>query len=392
MSDPTPNIAPAAIAQPGETGGPPFVLAGSEWLAIQNYVTDGLALPTDMPAFAKSLGPGAPSDLSDFNQIVTAYQAINGHCATWHDVTFPATVSLASDVYDYGANKAPVYYPAILTEANILVSDPTNAQALAALKAILDNLQATANGYATKAAAVAQQVTDFANQTAADQTTLVGPKGDAGLVKYYNDKYGATSAQVVEFQKQLGGWRDSLDKANADYRYDVIVAATTPTYGWIWPFGTIAAAVVAGVYGSRATADLAAAKAAQAQIDQLNNEISADANLMSVIQLAVRGVTKIATDIAAALPAVQKVQGVWGGIRDDITNITNIIENDIEKALPIIMSLGVDEAVKAWSNVATAANNYRLTAYVQPAPGLQSMLAWKVQTQIASDASQALAA
>src|SRR4051794_7316825 len=196
MSDPTPNIAPAAIAQPGETGGPAFCLAKSEWIAVQTFVTDGLALPIDMTAFKNSLGPGAPSDLSDFNQLITAYQSINGNCTNWQNTIFPATVSLASDIYDYGMNKAPVYYPPILKEANILVSDPTNAQALAALKAILSSLQGSASGYATKAAGVAKQIQDFANATAADQTTMVGPQGGAGLVKYYNDKYGTASAEV----------------------------------------------------------------------------------------------------------------------------------------------------------------------------------------------------
>jgi hypothetical protein len=381
-----PNIAPAAIADAGEAGGPGFCLAKSEWIAIQTYVTDGLALPTNQTTFKNSLGPGAPSDLSDFNQLITAYQAINTHCTNWQKTVFPATVSLASDIYDYGANKAPVYYPPILKEANILVTDPTNAQALAALKAILGSLQATANGYAAKATAVAKQIQDFATATTADQTTLVGPQGNAGLVKYYNDKYGTASTEVVEFNKEIAAQRLILASANAEYDHDVIVASTTPTYVWLWPFGTIAAAVVAGIYGDKAVKALAAARAAQDKINSLSAQIATDAALMSAIFVASTGMNKIVTDIAAALPVIQKIQGVWGGIRDDLANITNIIENDIAKALPIIMNLGVDEAVKAWHNVAVAANNYRVNAYVQQGPASQSMLAWKVQTQMSSDA------
>ena len=57
---------------------------------------------------------------------------------------------------------------------------------------------------------------------------------------------GTLNDDIAETQREL-------DKASADYNYDVTVAATTPTYAWIFPFGTIPAVVVAGVYGKRAT-------------------------------------------------------------------------------------------------------------------------------------------
>lgn len=44
-----------------------------------------------------------------------------------------------------------------------------------------------------------------------------------------------------------------MDKVTKEYNYDVVVAATTLTYVWIFPFVTIPAVVVAGVYGNRAT-------------------------------------------------------------------------------------------------------------------------------------------
>lgn len=360
-----PNIGPGDIAEPGTQGGPGFILSKTEWIAVQVYVTDALALPTTDDAFKQSLGPGAPADLSDFKQLITAYKNINDHCSTWQNTTFPNTVSLASNIYEYGTIKAPVYYPPILKEAKILQDDPDNKEAKAALKAILDRLTTTAKDYAAKAHAAEQEIKTFADGTQSDKTTLIGTDGKSGLLKYYNDKYGSTSQEVVDLNKDIKAQQIILDAANKEYDHDVVVAATTPTYAWIFPAGTIAAAVVAGVYGHKAVEALDSARAAQDKINELSAEIAADANLMTAINSAELGLTSISTELSAALPVIQKIQGVWGGISDDLDNIVKIIDEDIRKALPIIMNLGVDEALDAWRKVGNAANQYRINAYVK---------------------------
>ncbi|HEU5003916.1 MAG TPA: alpha-xenorhabdolysin family binary toxin subunit A [Actinomycetota bacterium] len=378
------SIAPGAIAVPGTEGGPGFALSKPEWIAVQTFVTNGLALPTNDTEFRNSLGAGAPSSLADFQRLITCYQSIYGHCTTWQGDTFPKSVTLASEVYEYGTSKAPVFYPPILKEADILSKNPGDDGAKEALKAILDNLSQTAGGYATRAADVQKDIQAFADGTAADQTTLIGPDGQGGLLKYYNDKYGSASAEVEALTKDIAAQRIVLQSANDEYDHDVIVAATTPTYAWVWPIGTIAAAVVAGIYGDKAVKARERAQAAQGKIDTLTDQLTADANLMTAIHSATFGLTSISGNIAAALPVIQKIQGVWGGIADDLKAIVRLIDVDIRQVPPIIMGLGVDEAMKAWFNVAQAANAYRLNAYVTEQPGAESMALWKVRTQLSS--------
>lgn len=385
MANATYSIGPGELADAGTQGGPAFALSKTEWIAIQTYVNDGLSLPTTLAQFKNSLGSGAPSDLSDFQQLITAYAAINGHCTTWQQTTYPTTVSLASDVYDYGTNKVPVYYPAILKEAQILVNDPTNQDAAAALKAILDNLQGQAQKYQQRAQAAFQAAKQFADDTQADENTLIGPQANAGLKKYYNDKYGATSQDVTNLTADLAAQRVALAGDQAEYRQDVIIAATTPTYAWIFPYGTIAAAIVAGIYGHKAVEALDAVHADQAKIDTLNAELAADANLINAINLATNGISGIVLALQAALPVLQKIEGIWGAIADDIGSIVSLIDTDIRQVPPIIMNLGVDEATKAWYNVAQAANQYRVNAYVTVSGGPQaSMEAWKLTAHLAS--------
>ncbi len=384
------SIGPGAIATAGTPGGPGFSMSKPEWIAIQTYVNDALSLPITIDQFKASLGQGAPSDLTDFNQLIAAYVTLHGECSTWQTTTYPNTVSLASDIYDYGTNKVPIYYPAILVEANKLVANPNDQQAAAALAAILDSLQGTATDYSNKAKAASDAIQTFSNQMQADQNTLVGTTVAPGLQQYYTNKYGTTSAQVKQYTDELAGWRLALTGDQEKYRQDVIIASTTPTYAWIFPAGTIAAAIVAGIYGHRAVEALDDIATDQDNINRLTDDLAADANLINAINLATNGINGISTALAAALPVVQKIQGIWQGISDDIASIASLINTDIRQVPPIIMNLGVSEATTAWYNVAQAANAYRVNAYVTTSGGaIASMEAWKLRSLIASPTRKA---
>lgn len=362
------NIGPGALVKsnpaPAEN---PFLLSSAEWLAIQTYVNDALSLPTTLAALQTSLGPNAaPITASDFDPLVSCYSDINAHCSTWQNTVFPASVNLASDVVAY-AQKAPIYYGAINTEAQKLVTNPNDTQAQAALTAIINNLATQASTYQGNAQHVADQIQTFATQTAADKATLLGPDGtgtQSGLIKTYTDEYGSTSQAVKDLTDQLAGLNTLLKTDTDEYNHDVIVASTSPTYAWIFPVGTIAAAIVAGIFGKKATDALDRMHSESAKIATLTAELQADANLMLNLSLANTGITRITTELVNALPIIQKIQGIWGAIATDLTNIGNIVKNDIQQALPIIMNLGVTEAIQAWQKLGTEADSYRVNAYI----------------------------
>ena len=81
---------------------------------------------------------------------------------------------------------------------------------------------------------------------------------------------------------------------------------------------------------------------------------------------------------------IQKIQGVWGGIAADLGALSALVDDDIRNVPPIIMDLGIDEAIKAWHQVALRADAYRVNAYVKEQPGRYSMAAWKVANQVSS--------
>jgi len=360
-----PSIGPGAIAKPATAGGPSFALSATNWIAIQTYVLEGLALPTTDDKFKEFLGKGAPSNLSDFKPLLECFSQIHDQCSTWQTKVYPDSVSLASDVYDYGTHKAPTFFPPINKLATKLIDKPNDPDATTQLKALLTSLSTDAQQRADKATAVKTQIQKFANDTLASRTTLSGtPDKPGGLVKKYRDEYGDKSKEVTELNKEIAAQKTVLQQATEEYNHDVVVAATTPTYVWAWPIGTIPAIVVAGVYGARAVDALNRLNAAKQKVSEMQDKVAADALLMISLSTIETSTSRILNDLNAALPIIELIEGVWGGIADDLQNLVKQIDIDIRQALPILMSLGVDETLRSWHDVALRADAYRTNCYV----------------------------
>lgn len=363
------NLGPSAIAQSTVANGPSFALTSSEWLTIQVYVNDGMALPTTLDALKALIGDNAPADMSDFTRLVEAYAELNKHVTHWKNITFPASVSLASDVHAY-AQMAPIYYEPIIPLAKKLEDNPKDEVAKNQLTALLDVLSKSATTYHDNATSVFNQMQEFANQTQADKVALIGVDGKSGLKKYYEDKYGANSEEVLTLLKDIKAQQIILNAANKEYDHDVVVAATTPTYAWVFippipiPIGLIAASVVAGVYGDKAVKALERARAAARKIKEFNEKLQADFVLMNAIYRTETNISNIINPLLAALPIIQKIQGVWKAIADDLNLLKDVIKNNIEDAAPSVMQYGVKDAIIEWTAVGAAADAYRHNAFI----------------------------
>lgn len=356
------------MAPVAKSDAPDFILSSEDWLAIQCYVIKTLALPNTEAKFRTFLGAGAPSDLTDFSQLINAYNKMNEHVTDWQDNIFPKSVSLASDIYNYSL-KVEVYYAPILPLADILAKNPDDKNAKDKLVAILSTLSQLARDHQEKARTVADGVKDFANLTEKDQIELSGADGKSGLTKYYEDKYGATSDEARTITDNINAMQAILKKANDEYNHDVTVAATTPSYCWVMPpLGLIAAAIVAGIYGDKAVKALDSIRANEKRLKALQNEAQSNANLLLILNTTKKGLADICKAIDKALPLIQTIQGTWQGIADGLDDIVKTIHKNIEEALPIIMDMGVQSAIQSWKAVGKSADKYRQNAYITVKP------------------------
>lgn len=393
MTAPLYNIGPDAIADSGAVGGPGFALSRPEWIALQTACTNAAALPTTPEAFRNSLGEGAPADLSDFSPLLEAYQMIGGHTSRWTHTVYPAVVSLAGDVVQYGTSTVPSYYPQLLAEATVLGVDPDDGQARSALKAILDQLRQHTEERANRVGEVVEQFIGFIADAESDLAGMVGDDGDGGLLEYYADRYGPADAVVQQICRDLADEERLLRAANHAYDRDMVVATTSPTYAWIWPYGAVASAVVAGGCGERTVEALDRARVAEAEIAALPAEVGAAARLAITLHAAGVGTETITSTLAECLPVIQRMRGVWSGISADLEALASFVNDDsghddIRKVVMTLMELGIEQAVTAWAEVAAAASAFRANAYLMEDP-TATMVAWKVRTQFASSTTRA---
>jgi hypothetical protein len=367
-----PNIGPGQLKSKG-----PFVLARPEWLAVQCYVTSALNLPTDQATLKASLPGDPPGGMDQFNDLLTAYKTMHDRCSFWNSHTLPDSVSCASDIVHYN-EKVPIYYGALTKLLPKLQLNPPDPTAVAQFKAILDNLSADAKGYADHAASVKTAMTAFDTETKTDAAAI------RTLHTTYQKKLGDQSPVIQQLSSQITQDKADMRSAYDEYNHDVIVAATSAAYAWVFPAGTIAAGIVAGIYGKKATDALARARGLSTAIDTLNTELRSAAILMSDLTRINVDLGDIGGKIDAAVPALDKMRGAWEGISSDLDNIRTVIANDIGKAPAIIKSLGIDTAIADWAAVAAEADQYRVNAYITvqpPAAAARSgmLLAAKVQ-------------
>ncbi|MCK4257926.1 MAG: alpha-xenorhabdolysin family binary toxin subunit A [Halanaerobiales bacterium] len=359
-----PNIGPGGLTQKGQKN--PFLLSKAEWINVQVYVQDGLSLPVNTSELSELLFGDGSSSVSDFQDLLQEFIVVHGHCNTWKTETYPNTINLANNIVHY-ASKATVYYGAlneVVEEyCNIKFSENPNKEVLNMLKqkmkGIVQILGKSAKDYATNADNVQKEISTFLDLCTKDQNDM------KSLSKTYNQKYGKNSEQVQTLRKQIKEFRSEVDKLQKEYNRDVIIEATSATYGWIPIAGWIAAAIVDGVFAKQMKELKKSINNLKDKIDKDNKIIRRDINLMNAIDIAENSLKTILTDLQNALPVIEKIKGIWSSIYSDLVNIENVIDEDISKVPPFLKDCGIPLAIKDWKKVGQEADSFRVNAYVQ---------------------------
>ena len=325
---------------------------------LQTYLLNGKLLPTEESEFMKLLD--IPSEEKDkFNNLLVFYREVQAHCSSFFDGGFTDSVSLASDLVDY-AGKVDVYYPGLLKVVeDVLNGKMTEETGERKINAILDDIIASLKKYIERCQSIMDSVDAFYKQTLGDLQKLQGADGKSGLLKEYSTEYNLESETLESLQEKYENFSKELSEARADYEYNVIVAATTPTYAWVFPFGTIPAIVVAGVYGDRAVKSKNKLDKAIADLAMTSKRI----NLFIALQAASTQLEELARNMRGAMEPVQKLKGFWTAMRDDLLNLKKSGEN-VEKMAWIIKDLGLEEHMNKWKALAVRADEYRLSAFI----------------------------
>jgi hypothetical protein len=356
MSNTKIDLTPRDLAK-----GTTFALSSNEWLSIQVFVTGAMLLPTTTALLQKTL-PGVPSGgIEQFEPLVNGYKSLYDICDNFDTVTKPDSVKCASDLIAYNVS-VPIFYRAILALLLKIEANPADTVSINQLKQTLQVMINKAQAFSTHATNVATAMQKFSLDTSVNEAAI------GTLFKTYSDKISGTSGTIKTMQAQLAQDKADLSDAEDEYKHDVIVAATSASYAWIWPCGTVAAGIVAGIYGKKATEAKARIEALGELVNTLEAKIAADATLVLDLTRINTDITGITKKIDGALPAIQKIQGMWNALKDDLSSILTTINGEIADMPSFIAGLGIEEAIVLWQKVADEANDYRINAYITIVP------------------------
>jgi hypothetical protein len=157
-----------------------------------------------------------------------------------------------------------------------------------------------------------------------------------------------------------------IDELNKEYEYDCLVAETTPTYAWIvfW-----VALIVASIYGDRAAKLKHEIDTKTGRLNTLKEEVQRATLLIGSLNVAIKGLADIQEQIAAALPSIQKIKGVWNAIGSDLNKIGKIIKQDIVEE-DDLKELGVENAIAMWQECKDKSDGYQANAFIKFKCGL----------------------
>ncbi|KAI5829125.1 hypothetical protein K523DRAFT_320813 [Schizophyllum commune Tattone D] len=367
-----------------------YVLQQEDVFNLLKYVWAGVLLPVDADSYQKRLqiSTDIASKLSDVIQpLVAAYAVCSGHCQTFKSATYPEIVSIASDVYDYaqgaGGSLHDSYYANIWQAIRSLATatSPTQQKEyLDTINGLIDVQVGNIANITRKAEKAVTDLTVFKGQTAQDKTTL-DTRQQAVTAALTSE-----NGDLATLQKLLEDNKAELASEQAEYEHDKIVACTTLTYAWIPWYGIIAATIVAGIFGKKA-ADMAD------KIDEMKKLIADETTKVQDEKRLIADLTAVGTDLTnffdsidPAITAINAMVTVWSDISTQLTNLKNIVANDVGKANAATAAHTDAILVAKWNALKEAVDKYRQAAYITP---VQQTSLDAVSAQLRQQASRA---
>lgn len=363
------------------------------WHYLQVYSTWGLRLPNTEATLKLKLSVPDPGVYLFFSSMLEAYQELHDASQQFLDKIFSAVVGVGDDLQAF-ASQASKDGDAIFSAVNDLL----DANDTASVLELLENLQATAAANAKNAADVTSKLDAYKSQLVDADGKLAAVQdkveADDKTSKATLDMLASTDPAVTD---SLAGIQKLLTAKQDEYQQDVIIAATTPTYCWVfWPVppfpaGLIAAITVASIYGSRAVQALHDADDLSDKLKVKSQELHTALAAHGVQQTALSGLGQAKTHTDNAIQQTTVLQNSWntmatqiGVIKSRVDGMTREQDQDKILAAKAVIKIYASAAEKAWDKILPALTELTADPYISVESNEMSLseFAAKVQQEI----------
>ena len=307
---------------------------GSAYAAAQKkYKESVVFVNTQMTSVLSSQLPTVTVTPPDWNTYTTAYTQAQGDALDWVNTVLARLLSVPQEVQTYDGAVEAALQDAI-TQANALISNPSNSLALANLKADLTTVLGTLNLVTVFISGAVTNIQNFSNKLPdlAQQLQSIANKSTKDA--------GADEAQIAQLTTNVAAWQKEVNNLIGAIvalgLVDVAAAALATLASVVaWPEGAIIgwlfAGVVIGIATYYITIDGIAIKNLQAKIADAANQMNNLTASVATLHLLSQTFTGLANKTVEVEADVKAVLATWQAFEGDIKTAVGQIQAAITK-------------------------------------------------------------
>jgi len=354
-----------------ELTSPDFPNKGNLWQAwhyLQVYSTWGLRVPHSRSDLKMYLKIEDDTPYRFFSTMLEANETIHNCSFDFQQSIFPKVVKLGTSLKDFAEDNRSSD-DSVWTVIDELMEDQSN---VADVLTLIKDLQSQAESNMKEADEVAGMLGSYS----ANLEIASGKLQLAGQSVEDDDKTSTATIEKLQGGADVMGSLAQIEEIatnkSKEYEHNKVVAATTPSYAWAGPFGLIAAAVIAGVYGDRAVKALKSYNDAIKRIEEGQKELSTAIKAHEVYKVADNGISKSKEYTDRAIRNVTVVKNAWAALVGNLQIVLNKVdamtkttdEGEILKS-KILIKRYTDQSRKAWDKLWPSIVELTTDPYIQ---------------------------
>ena len=348
-----------------------FILSTDQWAAIQIFSEAAKTLPTTEESMRNQFLLGALDFGSHYQDLLTSYKSVHDTSAQWLDAGGyrDQMVGLATDIILYsedvlaGSKRISFFVNEMLSAI-----DENDHRAgdryLNVVRYLLGRMLKDTREYYAKADDLSIKLTAFINTLDREDQELKEVQSTNAIILENNGS--TTKSEIDKLQKRI-------EEANKAYSKWVKVAATTPTYAWIYPFGTIAAIGAASGGTANAVALSNEISFIKEDISNLRQQLKTEELTYLSWKLANSSITNTRDQLSGAVRALEKLKSAWilvvARLDAAAEGLSETSSKDVSKNRDLLTALSLtaselEELNIRWGEIKESTEEWVRNAYV----------------------------
>lgn len=310
------------------------------WHYLQVYSIWGLRLPSNDNALKLALNIQDPMAYSFYESLLNSMSAIHKASHDFSAELFPRVIKVGNSIRSFGEDAGAMEDGTFSAIIELIDQRESKEDVIS----LITNLRRQAQQNADDAQDVSKELQSYSDRLSEAITSINKANEEIATDTQVSSQEIALLRAGPKVKGSLANLQEMMDASKEEYDQDVIIASTSPTYVWVFPWGTLAAVVVAGVYGDRAVKALDKYDQQRKRYEAMDEALQIAVKTNEVAITAQTGISKAKTYTDFAVEQIDVVQQAWEGLAKSL----DLIKAKLDK---MTKTVGEKERLLARSRV-----------------------------------------